>query len=64
MGILISPILGVDSSELEELGKVVENGESQHGENVTQQSALVYKYYKNAISYVDRLGMGPILWDG
>ena len=59
MGILISPILGVYGSELEELGKVVESGESQHRQNVTQQSSLVYKYYKKAISDVD--GMG---WDG
>ena len=58
MGIFISPILRIDGSELEELGKVVENGESQHGENVTQQSALVYKYYKSAISDVDWMGMG------
>jgi len=35
------PILRVDGSKLEELGKVVECRESQHGQNVTHQSALV-----------------------
>ena len=39
-----SPILRVDGSKLEELGKVVECRESQHGQNVTHQSALIFSF--------------------